>query len=71
MKAYLKHLEWVIQTQERITQSEQKVIRKDQTIKELLQERTQLQEIINISTREKRQLQERLESFINPLASQP
>ena len=71
MKAYFKHLEWVIQAQERITQSEQKVIRRDQTIKELQQERTQLQEIINISNREKRELQERLEPFANPHTSQP
>ena len=56
MKAYFRHLQWVIQTQEQITRSQVQV--RDQRIEELRREIVDLQALLHQSHTEKRQLVE-------------
>jgi hypothetical protein len=52
------HIEWVIQTQERLSKAEAQVSFRDYRIEELLQEIHHLQDLLNTSHREKRELLE-------------
>lgn len=63
MKAYFQHLQWVIDTQERIARAEQLVIDKEATIENMRQKIRHLQDLLNTSHREKRELQQKDKPF--------
>jgi uncharacterized coiled-coil protein SlyX len=66
MKAYFRHLDWVISTQDRISRLESNVAARDRTISNLKGEIIELQKLLHLSTSEKMEIADKLRHFTHP-----
>ena len=66
MKAYFRHLEWVISTQDRLSRLEGQVSSRDHTISKLKEEIIELQRLLHLSTSEKMEIANKLRCFTHP-----
>jgi uncharacterized coiled-coil protein SlyX len=66
MKDYFRHLEWVINTQDRLSRLESQVSARDHTISGLREEIIELQKLLHLSTSEKMEIANKLRHFTHP-----